>query len=140
MPHRRLLVPLAVVPLAVGGLLTGTASAAPTAPPVVASAVAAVGPEASLTAATVAIARGQWSKAGLTTHRTAASATRCTAANAGFIATNRTGVVQPVRVGRTVIARVKPGYRLFVCGKSTSPFSRTFVLGRTGDRLPVRFG
>ena len=135
MQHRRLLVPLAVVPLAVGGLLTGTASAAPAAPAAASYSLEAAAPAAA--APVVGIVGGKWTMPTLTTKRTAGTAP-CVASNASFVIKNFTKVVQPIKIDGKVFLRVPVGYKANICGRG-KPFSETFVLARTGDKLTVRF-
>lgn len=132
MVHRRLLVPLAVVPLVAGGLMTGTASAAP------AGALSYSVEAAPATAPSVGIVgRGLWTMPTLTTKRTPGTAP-CTSSNASFIIKNFTKAVQPIKIDGKVFLRLPANYKANICGRG-KPFSETFVLARTNDKLVVRF-
>ena len=133
MLHRRLLVPLAVVPLAVGGLTAGTASAAPT--DTVSYSIEAASPAA---APVVGIVGGGWTMPSVSGKRTPGTAP-CQSSNASFIIKNFTKVVQPVKIDGKLALRVPVGYKANICGRNNKPFSATFVLSRSGDRLAARF-
>ena len=139
MLSRRLLVPLVAVPLACGTVLAGSASAAPA--PVQAYSSVSLGSAPDVVSAkpSVSIVKSGWSKASLTARRTPSSATRCTAANAGFLITNNTGVKQTVKVGTTVVATIPAHAKDGICAKASKPVTATFKLVRSGDTLKVTF-
>ena len=140
MLHHRLLVPIAVVPFAVGAVLSGTASAATTAPATNSLSLGAAevaGPDAAAAAVGVGINGGRWSRSSVSTHLTP-SAQTCTARTAGLVIYNNTKVAQGIKSGGRLVIKLPAGYKVPLCGRN-APGTLTLVLARSGDRLPVHF-
>lgn len=149
---RRLLVPLAVVPFVVGTALTGTASAATSAPAVdglsysVEAGTATADLQADAVAArpTVRLAKSggklQFSRDSVRVPRSGTASAPCTSGNAGFVITNTTAQRQPLRANGKAFGAIPAKGRVFICGFSTRSFSATFVtVNNTNNKLVARF-
>ena len=141
MLHRRLLVPLAVVPFAVATVMAGTASAADSPSVAFAATTTAATPaEAAATVPGVSITKVagkvKFSRATLNTHKTPKAA-GCTMKNAGFKLTNTTAVAQTLKVQGKPYGKLPAHKTAYACGYiSTITFG---LVSNPNAKLVVHF-
>lgn len=127
---RRLLVPLVAVPFALGTVLTGPASAAPSPE----SAFVTAGVDQTAAQATVKIVRGKWSKDGVVTGYVRPGT--CTKAKSLAI-TNTTAVKQTFLLNGKAAGAVPARKTVVGCISAARPGTSTLKLVRSGDTLKV---